>query len=124
MASYKSSTYQNGAQLVQYAINTASRGDVSAVSIGSIATVLTPASGKKFVLLGGYISLSANASVLFEDNSAATANFIFRTPLLLANSPWFFDIGRPYVSSTADNVLKATSSASASMTGTLFYTEI
>jgi hypothetical protein len=122
MASYQPTTYQNGAQLVQYAINTAKRGDVNAVSISSIATVLTPSSGKRFVLLGGYISMSASASVLFEDNASGTT--VFRTPLLLANSPFYFDIGRPYVSAAVDNVLKATSSAAGSITGTLFYVEI
>lgn len=124
MASYQPAIYQLGATLVQPAINLALRGDVSAVAIGSIATVLTPSTGKRFVLLGGYIGLSGSASVLFEDNSAGAANYIFRTPFLLANSPFYFDIGRPFVSAAVNNVLKATSSAAANITGTLFYQEI
>lgn len=124
MPSYTLPVYNLGAIPTQNAINQALRGDVSAVAIGSIATVLTPTSGKTLVFLGGYIGLSAAASVLFEDNSAATANFIFRTPLLAINTPFFFDIGKPRVLAAADYVLKATSSASASITGTLFYAEI
>lgn len=96
-------------------------GDVSAVSITTIATVLTPASGKKLRLLGGYISVSADASVLFEDNSAAAANFVFRSPVLLAKTPFYFSLGNGKLLSAADNVLKATASAAGSITGTLFY---
>lgn len=99
------------------------RCDINAASINSIATVLTPTSGKKFRLLGGAISVSSAASVLFEDNAAATANFIFRSPVLAVNTPFTFDLGRGVASSTADNVLKATGSASANLTGTLYYTE-
>ena len=99
------------------------RRDISTVAIGSIATVLTPTTGKKFRLLGGYVSTSANASILFEDNSAATANFIFKTPVILASSPFYFDLGPGYVSKAINNVLKATSSIGSNMTGTLFYTE-
>lgn len=99
------------------------RGDVSAVAIGSIATVLTPSNGKKYRLLGGMISVSAAASVLFEDNAAGAANFICRTPKIATDTPFIFDLGQGYVSPTAGNVLKATASAAGAMTGTLYYTE-
>jgi hypothetical protein len=94
---------------------------LSAVSIGSIATVLTPTTGKKFRLIGGTISISAAASVLFEDNAAGTT--IYRTPKLLADTPFNFDLYNGRVSAAVNNVLKATASASASITGTLFYTQ-
>lgn len=100
------------------------RGDVATVAVGSIATILTPTSGKKFRLLGGMIALSAAASLLLEDNSAATANFICRIPSLVIATPFVFDLGPVgFLSAAADNVLKATSSAGANLTGTLFYTE-
>lgn len=98
-------------------------GDLSAVSLNSIATVLTPASGKKLRILGGYISVSADASVLFEDNSAATANYVFRTPLLLAKTPFYFSLGSGKLLAAADNVLKGTGSANCAITGVLFYSE-
>lgn len=116
--------FQTGAKLVQPYINTAKRGSVAAVTIDTIATVLTPTTGTRFVLLGGYISTSATASILFEDNSAGTANFIFRTPVLAVGIPFYFDIGRPYVSAAVNNVLKATGSANCAITGTLFYAEM
>lgn len=99
------------------------RKDLNAVAVGSIATVWTPANGKKFRLMGGSISVSAACNVLFEDNSAGAGNFVWRTPKLVADTPYNFDLGNGKLSATADNVLKATSSASASITGTLYGVE-
>lgn len=99
--------------------------DVNAVAAGSIVTVWTPQSGKKFNLMGGCISVSAACSVLFEDNAGGT--FIYRTPKLLADTPFYFTVGgtnsNGILSAAANNVLKATSSAAANITGTLFGTE-
>ena len=96
-------------------------GDMSAVSITSIATVYTPTSGKKFRLMGGCISVSAACSVLFEDNTAG--NTVFRTPKLLADTPYNFDLANGFLSAAANNVLKATASAAAAITGTLLLCE-
>jgi hypothetical protein len=95
--------------------------DLSAVSVTSITTVWTPAGGKRFRLMSGTISVSAACSVLFEDNSAGTT--IYRTPKLLADTPYNFDLGNGVLSGAADRVLKATASAAASITGTLRGTE-
>jgi hypothetical protein len=97
---------------------------LNALAIGTIATVWTPASGKKFRITGGSISVSAAASVLFEDNAAGAGNFVFRTPKLLADTPYTFSLGDGYTSVAADQVLKATSSAAANVTGTLWGTEV
>ena len=101
--------------------NAGKRAAMSAVSITSIATVLTPTTGKKYRLLGGDISVSANASVLFEDNAAGTT--VYQSPLMLANQPFSFDLGPGYLASAINNVLKATASAAGSITGTLYYSE-
>ncbi len=98
--------------------------DVSAVAAGSIVTVWTPASGKRVRFMGLTISVSAACSVLFEDNSAGAGNFVFRTPKLLADTPYTFDLGNGKMLAAADNVLKATSSAAANVTGTLYGVEI
>jgi len=96
---------------------------LSAVSITTIATVWTPASGKKVNFLGGSISVSAAGSVLFEDNSAGAGNFVWRTPVLSADTPYYFVLpGTGFVLSAAGNVLRATLSG-ATITGTLFGTE-
>lgn len=97
------------------------RVDMSAVSVSSIATLLTPTSGKKFRLMGGCLSLSAAGNLLFEDNTGG--NFIFRTPKLLADTPYNFDIGQGFLSAAANNVLKGTASTTATVTGTLYYCE-
>lgn len=94
--------------------------DVPITAIGSIATLYTPPAGKKFRLLGGLISVSGAANVLFEDNAAGAANYIFRVPALAVNTPCFFSLGRGRLSAAADNVLKATSSAAANITGVLY----
>lgn len=112
-----------GAQPVVLVATQGLLGDMSAVSIGSIATVLTPATGKKLRLLGGSFSVSADASVLFEDNAAGAANYVYRTPLLLAKTPYDFTIGNGKLLAAVDNVLKATSSAAASITGVLYYAQ-
>lgn len=98
--------------------------DLSAVSISSIATLWTPASGKTIRLLGGYISVSAAVSVLLEDNAAGAGNFVFRTPVLTANVPFVFDLGAGRLLSAADRVLKGTASAAATITGTLYGVEV
>ena len=97
--------------------------DLSAVTITSITTVISPSASDKTVrLLGGTISVSAAVSVLFEDNAGGTT--VFRTPKLQADTPYTFSLGtRGQPLTAANRVLKATSSAAATITGTLYYTE-
>ena len=112
----------NGATWDKIRVATVSK-DLSTVALGSITTVWTPASGKKFRLMGGTISSSAAVSILFEDNAAGTT--IFRTPKLLVDTPYDFVVngGNGKLSGAADRVLKATSSGAANITGTIFGTE-
>jgi hypothetical protein len=91
---------------------------LAAVAIGSIATVWTPASGKKFRLMGGSISVSAAVSILFEDNAAGAT--IIQLPKLAVDTPYNFDLGNGILSAAANNVLKATSSGAANVTGYLY----
>ena len=120
--SYSSSPgFKVGATSTTSVRNAGKRKALAAASLNSIATVLTPTSGKKYRLLGGDISLSAAASILFEDNAAGTT--VYQTPLMAANTPYQFDLGPGYLSPTADNVLKGTASVNASITGTLYYSE-
>lgn len=122
MASYTASpNFTTGGQPVIQVYSQGLIADLAAVDIGSIATVITPTSGKTLRLLGGLISLSADASVLFEDNASGAANYVYRLPLLAAKTPCTFFIGNGKKLSGADRVLKATSSASATITGVLFY---
>ncbi len=115
--------FTTGFPVVIDAFTTGKLGDMAAVTINSIATVLSPASGKRLRILGGTFSLSADASVLFEDNSNATANYVFRSPLLLAKTPYTFVLGSGKLLGAVDNVLKATGSASCTITGVIYYSE-
>lgn len=94
--------------------------DLNAVTITSIVTAWTPASGKKIRLMGGSISTSTAVSVLFEDNLAGTT--VFRTPKLQADAPYSFVVngGQGYLLAAANNVLKITSSAAGVVTGTIW----
>lgn len=94
--------------------------DVSTVTVTTITTVWTPASGKKFRLMGGTLSCSTAVSILFEDNTAGAT--IFRTPKLLVDTPYTFEVngGQGFLSAVANNVLKATSSGAGVITGNLW----
>lgn len=94
--------------------------DVSAVTVTTITTVWSPATGKKFRLMGGTLSCSTGVSILFEDNTAGAT--IFRTPKLLVDTPYTFEVngGQGFLSAVANNVLKATSSGAGVITGTLW----
>lgn len=118
-----SPNFTSGAQPIVAVTFQGKIGDMNAVTINSIATVLTPTSGYKLRILGGSFSVSADASVLFEDNSNATANFVYRSPLLLAKIPYTFVIGNGRLLSAANNVLKATGSANCAITGVIYYSE-
>ncbi len=98
--------------------------DVNAVAAGSLVTVWTPTASKRVRFMGLTISVSAACSVLFEDNSAGAGNFVFRTPTLAAGTPYTFDLGNGKILSAANNVLKATSSVAATVTGTIYGVEI
>lgn len=123
MGSYqaKVANITTGVPLIIEAFTTGKLGDMNAVSITSIATVLTPTTGTIARILGFTFSVSADASVLFEDNAAGTT--VFRSPLLLAKTPYTVSLGYGYKLAAVNNVLKATSSAAASITGMIWYDE-
>jgi hypothetical protein len=112
----------NGATWNKVRIGNISK-DIATVALGSITTVWTPGTGKKFRLMGGTLSSSAAISILFEDNAGGAT--LFRTPKLLVDTPYTFEVngGQGVLSAAANNVLKATSSGAANVTGTIWGTE-
>lgn len=96
--------------------------DIATVALGSITTIWTPATGKKIRVLGLSVSSSAAVNLLLEDNSSSAANFVWRTPKLLADTPYTFDFSPSggFLLSAKDNVLKATTSGAANVTGTVW----
>lgn len=94
-----------------------------AVTAGTPVAAWTPASGKKFRLMGYALSLSVAGSVILDDGTATTDEFL-RTPLMAAGvgqpSP---NLGYGYVSTAADNALHIDATASGSVTGFVFGVE-
>lgn len=98
--------------------------DIATVALGTIATIWTPASGKKIRVMGVSISSSAAVSLLLEDNAAVASGggFVWRSPFLLVNTPYNFDFSPHggFLLSAANNVLKGTTSGAANVTGTVW----
>jgi hypothetical protein len=97
--------------------------DAVAVTAGTGATVWTPASGKKFRLMGWSLSVSAAAALEFHDNAVGTV--VLQSPLLatagLHESRG--ELGNGFLSGTADNVLKLDVTADAAVSGMVWGTE-
>lgn len=92
----------------------------TAVTAGTPAAVWTPASGKKFRLLGWSLSLSVAGSIIFKYGAGNTT--LFRTPAVAAagitsNPPGF---GNGTMPNAADDVLKVDVTASGNVAGHVF----
>ena len=74
-----------------------------AITHATPVSVYTPTTGKKWRILGFSISDTVAGSVQFEDT---TGTEVFRTPLLLASTPYSSpDMGNGYLSTAANNQL-------------------
>jgi hypothetical protein len=95
-----------------------------AVTAGTPVAVWTPASGKRFRLLGYLVGPSVASKILFEDATGG-ANEFLRIPLQsAANIPTGANLGRyGYLSSAPNNALFLDVSASATLDGYVFGTE-
>jgi len=96
---------------------------VNAVVITSESTLWTPTSGKKFRLLGGFLSYTgAVSNVTLKDGiSGAT---IFTIPNALLSSPFQFIVPGGVTSSTINNPLRAVGTTLQVLNGTLLGTEV
>lgn len=102
--------------------------DINAQTIGTVRTAIAGAvasSGKKIRLMGGFVSFSVAASLLFEEGvGSGTGNGVdyFRTPKLLADTPFAFVVngGSGVLAGTADGIIQCTAGAAGALTGTLF----
>jgi hypothetical protein len=94
--------------------------DLLAKIINPAAIVWTPVTGKTIRLMGGNISVSAAGYVVFTDGSAA-GNVVWRTPKLLVDTPYNFDMANGVRLGGVNNVLYALGSNTATaITGTLY----
>jgi hypothetical protein len=96
----------------------------SAVSIAAEATIWTPASGKKFRLMGGNVASSVVGNVTLRDGTAGT--IIAVVPCGVANVAYPIfgpNAGNGILSALADNKLTATGPALSTLSGVVFGTE-
>lgn len=93
----------------------------SAVSIAAEATIWTPASGKKFRLMGVYLQQSVAGNITLRDNTAGT--IICVVPSGAAGDAALILLGNGIMSAAANNVLTATGAAASTLSGIVFGTE-
>ncbi|MDE2472408.1 MAG: hypothetical protein KGL35_27680 [Bradyrhizobium sp.] len=95
---------------------------LSAVVITSETTVWTPATGKKFRLMGFMLAQGvATGAVTFKDNTAGATIFIM--PAHTVGVGMVVHLGNGILSAAANNVLTATGVSTETLTGTIFGTE-
>jgi len=71
-------------------------------------TVWTPASGKKFVILGGFLIVSVTGTLKVFDHTDTAANRMFDGTIPTGVFPLTFN-GQPWKASAGDNIVKYTS---------------
>jgi hypothetical protein len=107
-----------------YALRTPDKFKLIAVSVtsGTPVSIWTPASNKRFRLMGGGVSLSVAGYIKFEDGSG---NVVWQTPMLAAGVPYNLpeNFGNGILSSTVNNQLFIDVSASGTVNGSVFGTE-
>lgn len=94
--------------------------DAVAVTAGTPATVWTPATGKRFVLLGWSLSCSAAAAVILKDD----ATQIVRTPKVAIDTPTNSPADFRFASAAKNNALKLDVSANATVSGFVYGYEV
>lgn len=96
---------------------------INAISAASEVTLWTPASGKKFKLLGGIISYTGAASnVRLKDGNAGST--IFTLPNTLLSTPFQFNIPGGITSGKINNTLRAIGTTLQFLNGTLYGKEV
>ena len=98
--------------------------DLNAAAVTTTGnSIWTNTSGKKRRLMGGSISANAACSIAFCDN-AANGTVLYRTPALLANTPYNFVVagGQGVLGGSVNDAIIGVASANATVTGTLWGT--
>ena len=90
-----------------------------AITAGTPVSVWTPAAGKKFHVLCYVISATVAAAILFEDTTGS-GNEFWRTPTLLAATPFAPPLlTRGYLSNAANNALFLDATVTTNVSGIL-----
>lgn len=91
-----------------------------AITAGTALDLWTPTTGKKFRLMGFYLSSSAAAYLIFKDDSTTILNSPAAAAAGILSSP---PMGNGILSATANNKLKLDVSATSTVSGFVFGTE-
>lgn len=94
--------------------------DANAITAGSPEAAWTPTAGKRFVLLGWSLSVSAAASVIFQDGDTV----LFRTHKAAVDTAIESPGDFRYASATKDRALKIDVSANATVSGFVYGYEV
>lgn len=97
--------------------------NLSAASVAAEATIWTPASGRRFRLMGGTLtSGTVGGNVTLKDNTAGSTILVL--PFGAAASPLNFTLpGNGILSAAANNLLTATGAATQTLSGYVYGTE-
>jgi hypothetical protein len=92
-----------------------------AITAATPVTVWTPAAGKKWRVLGFALSTTVAGSIIFKDSGTER----FRTPLLVANTPFACppNMGNFLISAAANNTLQLDLTVTGNVSGFIFGTE-
>lgn len=97
------------------------------ITAGTPVAVWTPATGKRFRLLGYEITAvgAGSAAIIFEDGSGGSTQEFLRTQLVNSSTPLDTPsgFGNGYLSTTINNQLFLDATANTAVTGFLFGTE-
>lgn len=85
----------------------------ASITAGTAVAVWTPATGKKFRLMKGQLSLSVAGQIILKD---ATTELL-RSPKLAAAGVWEFDLGNGLPSAAVDQALNIDVSATGTVGG-------
>jgi hypothetical protein len=92
-----------------------------AITAGTPVSVYTPTSGKKWRIMSYGISDTVAGAVKFEDTTGVE---VFRTPLLLASTPYNSpDMGNGYLSTAANNQLFLDVTVTGNISGSIWIME-
>lgn len=83
-------------------------------------TIWTPATGKRFRLLGFVLTCGAASKLTFKDNTAGTTIFVAE---VAAGVPLVVNLGNGILSAAANNVLTVTRGTSGTLVGVVWGVE-
>lgn len=97
--------------------------NLNALATNAEITAWTPATGKKFRIMGGFLTVGVAAgSIILRDNTSGTTIAIIPPMTIAVSFAWVLP-GNGIISATANNVLTMQGAATSTVTGMIWGTE-